>query len=177
MDLKIKTALSDARVTSCALMLAAAAAIGTALTAQYGFGLHPCPLCLYQRMPYFAIFLLGLAALLPARRGRPKTAALLVALAAPVFMAGAAIAFYHHGVEQHWWASFLEGCKVTLDTGDAQSLLSQIMAAGPARCDEIPWADPVLGLSMAAWNAVISAAMAALSLLSAILIARRANGF
>lgn len=177
MPCRIKNSLSCPLTASSILMLAAAAAIGAALTAQYGFGLHPCPLCIYQRIPYFIAFLLGLAAILPARRGKPKAAALLIALTAPVFLTGAAIAFYHHGVEQHWWSSFIEGCKVTLDAPDAQSLLDQIMAAGPARCDEIPWKDPVFGQSMAAWNIVASGALAVLSLLSAILIARRANGF
>ena len=91
-------------------------------------------------------------------------------------MTGAAIASYHTGVEQHWWASALEGCKVSFDTGE-KSLMERIMSTPAARCDEIPWADPVLNLSMAAWNVIVSLILAALSAASAILIARKANGF
>lgn len=177
--LRIKNILSNAQAVSLGLILIAAGALGAALTAQYVFGLKPCTLCLYQRVPYFIIFLLGLAAFVPARRGNPKRAALLIALAAIAYLAGAAIAFYHNGVEQHWWASILEGCKVELNTEGqgAQGLLEQIMSSGPARCDQIPWVDPVLHLSMAAWNMLISGALAVIAGLSALLITRRANGF
>jgi len=44
-----------------------------------------------------------------------------------------------------------------------KDLLAQIEAAKAVRCDVIPWADPVLGWSMAAWNAIASLAFAVFS--------------
>ena len=41
---------------------AAAAALAAALISQYGFDLQPCVLCIWQRWPYLAAILLGLAA-------------------------------------------------------------------------------------------------------------------
>ena len=40
-----------------------ATALANAYIAEYGFGLEPCILCLYQRVPYAVAGVLGLAAL------------------------------------------------------------------------------------------------------------------
>lgn len=172
---KITSLLSSPVPVSAGIAAISALALASALTAQYAFGLQPCDLCLFQRAPYTVTIILGLAGLfLAVYKERPKAAALAVLLSAFVFAAGAVIAFYHHGVEQHWWVSFLQGCKVNLDPA---ALLAQIEAAPAVRCDVIPWADPVFNLSMAAWNAIMSAGLAAGCFVSSVLIARRANGF
>lgn len=172
---KITSLLSNPVPVSAGIAAISALALASALTAQYAFGLQPCDLCLFQRAPYAVTIIMGLTGLFFATRGKnPKAAALAVFLSALVFAAGAGIAFYHHGVEQHWWVSFLQGCKVNLDPAN---LLAQIEAATAVRCDVIPWADPVFNLSMAAWNAIMSAGLAAGCFVSSVLIARRANGF
>lgn len=174
----IKKLLSSARFVSGGVLLASVAALAGAYTAQYVFHLTPCPLCLAQRAPYALTFLLGLVAHIFAHKKKPKKTALLVALCAPIFLVGAGIAFYHNGVEQHWWESAVEGCKVNFGVDDPTlTLLQRIEATAPAKCDQIPWADPVLHMSMAAWNIFVSAALAIGSLISSILIARKANGF
>ena len=38
-----------------------AAMLAVVLVAQYGFGLHPCELCMAQRYPYAAVTAVGLA--------------------------------------------------------------------------------------------------------------------
>ena len=45
-----------------ALLLAvfSAAALAAALIGQYGFNLHPCHLCLIQRIPFAVVILFGL---------------------------------------------------------------------------------------------------------------------
>ena len=139
-----------------------AAALTSALTAQYVFGLEPCPLCLYQRVPYALAALLGLAGLIL----RGKNSFLIALICGLVFTTGGLIAFYHHGVEQHWWISFIKDCGSSLDSG--QDLLAQIENAKAVRCDVIPWADPVFGWSMAAWNVPASIAFAAFSFAAAI---------
>lgn len=174
----VRKVLSNARLVSGGILLASVGALGGAYTAQYAFHLTPCPLCLAQRVPYALTFLLGLTGHIFAHRNKPKKTALLVALCAPIFLVGAGIAFYHNGVEQHWWESAVEGCKVNFGTDDPTlTLIQRIEATAPAKCDQIAWKDPVLHMSMAAWNIVVSAVLAIGSLLSSILIARKANGF
>ena len=172
---KIVSLLSNAALVSAGIATVSTLALASAMTAQYVFSLQPCDLCLFQRAPYVITTILGTTGLFFAvKKKRPKVAAFAVFLSALVFAVGAGIAFYHHGVEQHWWVSFLEGCKVNLDPAN---MLAQIEAATAVRCDVIPWADPVFHQSMAAWNAIMSAGLAAGCFVSSVLIARRANGF
>lgn len=167
--------LSDARIAGRGIAAVSALTLATVLTAQYGFGLKPCELCHFQRVPYIATLILGLPILLLAKQGKPKAAAALVLLCAFVFAAGSGLGFYHAGVEQHWWRSFLEGCKIDFSGGG--DLLAQIESSAAVPCDRPAWTDPVLGLSMAAWNGIVSAGLAITCLASSILITRRANGF
>jgi disulfide bond formation protein DsbB len=46
-----------------AVFFAAASAliVGSALISQYGFGMHPCKLCITQRWPYAIAIVLGVA--------------------------------------------------------------------------------------------------------------------
>ncbi len=118
---------------------------------QYLGGLAPCKMCIWQRYPHVAAVVIGaLALVLPKLNPLP----LIGALAA---MITAGIGFFHAGVEQGWW----EGPS-TCTSGDigglsAEELMNQIMAAPLVRCDEIPW--DMFGLSMAGWNAAISAVL------------------
>lgn len=118
---------------------------------QYLGGLAPCKMCIWQRYPHAAAVVIGALALaLPKLNPMP----LIGALAA---MITAGIGFFHAGVEQGWW----EGPS-TCTSGDigglsAEELMNQIMAAPLVRCDEIPW--EMFGLSMAGWNAAISAVL------------------
>lgn len=156
--------LIDRPWTAPALILAASAgALAFAFAAQYGFGLEPCVLCLYQRWPFAIAVLLGGLGLGLAAGGRSPAWAL--GLAGLVLLANAGIAAYHVGVEQHWWAG-TAGC--VAETGGAQTLAelkAQVLAAPLVRCDEVAWS--FLGLSMAAWNVPLSGGLALFSLLVA----------
>ena len=85
-----------------AFVLAASVVIlGAALLSQYWGGLEPCELCLKERWPWVAAIAVGaMATLGGSRRGLPRVALLLTA----VFAVGSALAFYHVGVERHWFA-------------------------------------------------------------------------
>ncbi|MBI4030113.1 MAG: disulfide bond formation protein B [Proteobacteria bacterium] len=173
----VKETLSHAPLVCAAIAAFSLAALAAALTAQYAYGMEPCTLCLYQRVPYALTAILGLAGFFAAWKfGRPKAAALLLFISSVVFLIGATIALYHAGVEQRWWISFLEGCKVTFDTGETKSLLEKIQTLSAVPCDQPAWEDPFFGLSMAAWNVIISAGAAFDCLIASILIARKANG-
>lgn len=128
--------------------------LGAAYTAQYLFGLEPCILCLYQRIPFAITLVLGLVGLVAARVAQP-----VILLSAIVFLCGSGLAFYHHGVEQHWWVSHFEACAgdtAITEAADPQAALAALLETPSVRCDEIPWIDPVVGWSMAAWNAIMS---------------------
>lgn len=128
------------------VLLATVAGLLTAYIAQYAFGFAPCELCLWQRLPYYASLVLCLLVL---RSGRQPLLPVLVLLLALAWATSAALAFYHVGVEQHWWAHG-GACG-----GAGQALTAENLLATPvARCDEIGWT--LLGLSMATWNVPFS---------------------
>ena len=116
-----------------------------AYISEYGFGLYPCEMCLWQRWPHFAAVVLALlSTLAPPRK-------LWIALAALAILASGAIGVFHAGVEYGWWEG-ITGC-ATLDTGGGDPLAA-VLNAPVIRCDQAPWS--FLNLSLAGWNAVLS---------------------
>lgn len=148
----------NTRAAHFAFAVIAALALAAAYTAQYGYGLQPCELCLYQRAPYFAVIAFGILGI--AQHDKPHMGRIFLGFTAFAFVVNAAIAFYHSGVERKWWASFLEGCTVPEIKGNITDVLAQIEATPPVRCDEIPWTDPFLGLSMANYNVIVCLVLA-----------------
>src|SRR5689334_25339262 len=92
--------MTTARPVLLVVLAASIAVAGGALLFQYVGGLQPCELCLYERWPYYAMIVLSALAL-AARR--PAASAWVTGIAALAFLAGAGLAFYHVGVEQHWF--------------------------------------------------------------------------
>src|SRR5690606_24377651 len=129
---------------------------GGALVSQYGFGLHPCEMCYWQRWPHQAAMVLAaLALLLRRNEGAMRTLTLLAALATAL---SGAIGIFHAGVEYGFW----EGL-TTCSTGQSGPItLDTIMAAPIIRCDVPQWT--LLGISLAGFNAIFSFAAAALVL-------------
>ncbi len=152
----------NGRLAPLFLALASAAILGSALASQYLGGLSPCELCIWQRWPYVATIVLCLAA---AAVRRPARRALL-ALAGLVFLAGAAVAAFHVGVEQHWWQG-LQSCGGNLPQArTVEELRAALLQQPVVRCDEIAWS--LFGISMAGWNFLLSLGLAALSFASAL---------
>lgn len=143
------------------LLMASIAILGTALASQYLGGLHPCVLCLYQRLPYVAVIVIaGVAFFLP-----PGLRAVAVALAGFALLTGTAIAAFHVGVEQHWWQGTAE-CGSVGGTGSSlEDLRAQILQAPTVRCDEVAWS--LFGISMAGYNALVSLGLGIASLIAA----------
>lgn len=135
-----------------------------AFFAEVYLGLEPCRLCIYQRWPFFITAVLGVLGLYFQSNSTIVTGAL--ALSGVSLLINSGIALYHSGVERHWWTSAVDGCAVPNLSGEPQTILENIMSAPTARCDEIPWADPLLGLSMANYNVVLCLGLAALCALT-----------
>ena len=92
--------------------------------------------------------------------GRPRLAGALTMLAGVAALGSAGIAFFHVGVEQHWWAG-TSGCGASLIDPHltAEELRARIEAAPMVRCDQVAWS--LFGLSMAAYNLLYSAMLGA----------------
>lgn len=136
-------------------------ALGTAFTAQFAYGLDPCILCVYQRVPYLLLAIVGVYGLGQAGKGPTHGIALLAAL---LFAVGAGIAFFHVGVEQGWWPSGLP-CAGGLDPAQSsQDFLASLQKKPTKSCSDIDWA--LFGVSMATYNAGVSAVMAVFCLIA-----------
>jgi disulfide bond formation protein DsbB len=130
------------------------AVLGGALLSQYLGGLAACELCLLQRWPWGVAIVISLTATMVG--GRPALPWVALVLAA-VFAVGSALAFYHVGVEQHWFPgpSACTGAATAADTVEA--LKAHILGQIPVRCDEPAWS--LWGISLAGWNLLASLMM------------------
>lgn len=145
------------------VIAASAAILGGALLFQYAGGLYPCALCFAQRWPYYFAIGLGVLALSLARDpGAGRATAGILALTALVFAGGAALAFYHVGVEQQWWQGTaacgggFRGTGLTLEQLRARLLEQPIV-----RCDRPAWT--LFGVSLAGFNVALSLVLAAVT--------------
>ncbi len=116
-------------------------------------GLKPCPLCMDQRHWHWGVVAVSLLGLL-AVRTRPEWARLSAALVGLVLLGAAGMAAYHVAVEQHW---VIAQCDARIDPNDIRPLDFGGTFEIP-KCDQIAWS--FLGISMAGYNAIISALMA-----------------
>jgi disulfide bond formation protein DsbB len=138
-----------------AVLVASVAVLGTALLSQYWGGLAPCELCLAQRWPWAAAIAISLLSILFANRTASPWVALLLTL---VFVIGSGLAFYHVGVEKHWFAG-PEACTGAATAADtAEAMKARILGQMPVRCDEPAWS--LWGISLAGWNLLVSIVMA-----------------
>jgi disulfide bond formation protein DsbB len=138
-----------------AVLVASVAVLGTALLSQYLGGLAPCELCLAQRWPWAAAIAISLISILFANRpALPWVALLLTA----VFAIGCGLAFYHVGVENHWFAGPNACTGTTPAANTVEALKAQILGQMPVRCDEPAWS--LWGISLAGWNLLASIVMA-----------------
>ncbi len=158
------TTLDNPRLGPALVALASLGALAGAYVAQYGFGLEPCVLCLYQRYVYMAAAAVGLAGLVLA--ATPGLGRWALRLAGLVFLIGGAIAVFHVGVEQLWWRGTAECHAPVFDmNASVDQLRDQLLDTSFVPCDRIPWS--LFGISMAGYNVLASFALAAASLWAA----------
>ena len=141
--------MDEIRLYPRLLAAVGAGALSMAYIAQFGFGLEPCVLCLYQRIPYAVVAILGFIGMM-----RPHLVKPFFILAAVMFLSGAALGAYHFGVEQHWWAS-ATGCSGDVSKAfTTQDLMQSMQKKQPKACDAVDWT--FLGVSMAGWKVLFS---------------------
>ena len=148
----------------------ALATIAGAWGSQLLGGLVPCELCLAQRQAYYW-GLPVLALILIFWNRLPLTVWYIVMLvAAGIFVWSAYMGAYHAGVEWKWWPgpTACTGNGGDLNFGD----LSSGNIAKVIPCDQVQWRDPILKLSLAGYNALLSA-LAVVLLLAAMLVQAR----
>src|SRR5579859_384463 len=137
------------------VLAVSAGVLGAALVSQYWGGLAPCELCLLQRWPWAAAILLSLVALIAGSRPALPWVALVLA---SLFALGMAIAFYHVGVEEHWFAGPSACTASATGAMTLEEMKRQILGTAPVLCDRVQWS--LMGVSMAGWNLLASLGMA-----------------
>ena len=127
---------------------------------QYQLGYAPCPLCIQQRIPYYFAIPLGLVLGLYARYGGNKQFLRYgLYLLALILVVSVALGVYHAGVEWKFWqgpTTCAAGAPTSAPVGNILDALKRPMRAVP--CDEAAWR--LFGISLAGYNALISAAAA-----------------
>jgi disulfide bond formation protein DsbB len=157
----LTTAL-DKKAALLAFVLALAAILGAWGSQIYG-GLVPCELCLEQRQAYY--WGLPVLALILLLWNRLPLAVWYVgiALVAAIFAWGTYMGAYHAGVEWGFWPG-PTACTGTGSGAITFDQLSNLDAAKVVPCDKVQFR--FLGISLAGYNALVSAAVVALLLIS-----------
>jgi len=124
-------------------------------------GYPPCDLCLEQRDAYYVGVPLAVVAFtLAGGHADQRLMRALFWLLALIFAANAVLAVYHSGVEAKLWQG-PTACTGALGATGGGNLLEQLAKVKVVRCDAVQLR--VFGLTLANWNILISAALAALA--------------
>lgn len=153
---------SPAVAVALIIAVASAGSILGAYFFQYVVDIPPCPLCYDQRIPHYIAVPLGLAVAVAAAKNAPRwlIATGLAALALTL-LTSAGIGAFHAGVEWKWWPGPSDCTGPISSFGNAGTLLDQIKHTSVVRCDEVKFR--FLGLSLAGYNAILSAGLAGLA--------------
>lgn len=135
-----------------------------ALHAQYGLGLEPCPLCIFQRVTVLALGLVFLAAALQHPRGSGRYVyAALEGLAA---LATAALALRHLYIQSQPPGA-VPSCGAPLEVMLKYSPLSEVVRkvlTGGGECSQVNWS--FAGLAMPAWVLVAALVLAVVGIVA-----------
>ena len=143
-----------------AILLFASASIAGAFLFQ-ALGYAPCELCLKERIPYYAGIVVAGFALVFAKRGSRTLTWVTFSILALIFAGSAMFGAYHAGVEWGFWPGPTECTGALERAASVTDFLKQLESVKVIRCDSA--ALRIFGLSLAGWNAVISAGLAGLA--------------
>ncbi len=153
--MRLSNILTARQAPWLAMLISGGLLVG-AWTFQYGFDYPPCTMCYWQRHAHKAVLVIAVLAAALNMGGRPMPR-LFNTLLALAFLGSAYLAFWHVGVEYKIFegpqtCAAGGGGMAGFDPNDPLGGLDQKIK-GPA-CSEALW--HFLGLSMAAWNGIIS---------------------
>jgi disulfide bond formation protein DsbB len=161
----IKLVLPPSQVGRALWLLVAALAVLAAVWTFEAFGFIPCELCLTERYAFYAGAPIAAVTAYFASRSQHGVARALFVLLVLIFLANVGLAFYHVGVEQHWWPG-PTACTGTLsDSVNVNDLMKSLNSVRVIECDKVQIR--ILGLSFAGWDVVASAGMAIYAALAA----------
>jgi disulfide bond formation protein DsbB len=123
--------------------------LGYALYAQYQLGLEPCPLCIFQRVGFFALGVTFLAAALQHPRGGGRYVYAALSGVAALTTAGLAI---RHLYIQSQPPGSIPSCGAPLEVMLKFSPLTEVVRkvlTGGGECSQVNWS--FAGLAMPAW--------------------------
>jgi disulfide bond formation protein DsbB len=164
--------VSPALIAALLLLVIATATIAGAWFFQLALDIQPCPMCLEERYAYYLIIPLSVLVAVGAGNGAPRMLLLaglvIIALAA---LGNSVFGAYHAGVEWKFWQGPTDCTGPVVDFRKAGNLLEQLDKVKVIRCDEVQWR--FLGVSLAGYNALISALMAAIAAWGVVRTARR----
>jgi disulfide bond formation protein DsbB len=146
------------------VLILAGATIAGAFAFQAA-GYAPCELCLKERWPYYAGLLVAVPTLGCGLLGWTKAARVGLTFLALIFLFSAVFGAYHAGVEWGFWPGPSDCTGTPARAKNAAEFLTQLRTTRVVRCDAV--AIRILGLSLAGWNALLSASMAAVALFGA----------
>jgi disulfide bond formation protein DsbB len=139
----------SARTAYAAIAAVCFGLIGFGLVLQHGMGLQPCPLCILQRVAYFAVGLFGVLGALMAPRPHARAAGVLMLLAA---LTGGGIAAWQVWLQMNPGSlSCGPGLSTMMENFPLTEVLPKVFA-GSGDCSEAAWV--FLGLSIAGWSLV-----------------------
>jgi disulfide bond formation protein DsbB len=138
------------------------AALSGAWYFQYGLGYAPCPLCYEQRIPYYFAIPLGLALGALALYGRSKPLIRYgLYLLALILVVSAGMGVYHAGVEWGLWQGPTSCAAGAPSAAPIGNILESLGKTRAVPCNEAAWR--LFGISLAGYNALVSAAAAAIA--------------
>jgi protein dithiol:quinone oxidoreductase len=141
--------MSRTRLVNLAGIFACAGLTAYALYAQYGLGLEPCPLCIFQRVGVILMGLMFLAAALHDPRGGGRYVyGSLIALAAFLTVAVAARQLYIQSLPPGTLPSCGAPLAMLLRFMPVMEVVRRVLS-GSGECGEVNWT--FLGLAMPAW--------------------------
>ena len=163
---QLNVLLPNTRLKSAALIGAASAATLAGAWIFQAFGIVPCELCLKERIAYYgAIPLAAIIAYAATGRLRAIVVAGLIGLAL-IFAVNAGLGIYHSGIEWGLWKGPEDCTGAITGAPKVTDFFKELQTIKVVRCDEVQIR--ILGLSLANWSVVISAALAALAFRAAV---------
>lgn len=133
---------------------------------QYVLNYVPCPLCYQQRIPYYFAIPLGVAVGALALYGGSRTLVRLgLYLLALVLLVSAGMGAYHAGVEWGFWQGPTSCAAGAPSTAPIGNILDSIRNIRAVPCNEAAWR--LFGISLAGYNAIVSAAAALIAFIGA----------